>query len=333
MASRKVPLPKLIKGRYEVNVCVLGQRVHRRLPEGTSARDAKQYESDLRASLGRREASIPGDPLLTELMAGYMIHAETLRDPKPAKYAALRIGAWLVGRYASHARQTGMAIKQDMAGAYAPGTINKSLGTLKKALSLAYDRGTIPQNYGDQIKILPENNIRLTTITLDQVRLLADAASHNVRVAIWVAIYTGCRRGEICAIKAGDIGDDVITLEAGMTKTQRHRMIPIIPPLRPWLAFLPLQISAKGIEGGFRNARIKAGLPDITFHDLRRSCATMMLASGVPMHVISKLLGHSSTRITESRYAHMQVDAVRAGLESAFAPKQANRKHAGRAAP
>lgn len=250
-------------------------------------------------------------------MAAYMTHAESLKSSKPAKYAALRIGRWVESYTASQARICAAAIVQDLSGAYRPATINKSLGALKKALRIAYDRGLTPQNYGDAIRLLPEHNIRTSTLTLEQVHKLASHASENVRAAIWVSVYTGCRRGEVCSIQAEDIQGDHIILRSGMTKTNKHRAIPIIPPLRPWLKFLPLKITPDGIESGFKNARAAAGI-SCTFHDLRRSCATMMLAAGVPMNVIAKLLGHSSTRVTEARYAHLQLDAVRAGLEAAF---------------
>lgn len=264
--------------------------------------------------------------MLTELMAAYMQHAESLRGPGPAKYAALRIGQWVEGKRASEARFVAAKIIADMTGHYKPATINKSLGTLKKACRIAYMTGKTPQNYGDPIKLLPENNIRTTTLTLEQVQHLASKASENVRAAIWIATYTGCRRGEICAIRAEHVGADTITLEAGMTKTQRIRSIPIIPPLRPWLKYLPLPLTANGIESGFVNARNAAKMPWVKFHDLRRSCATLMLAADVPMHVISKLLGHSSVRVTESRYAHLQMAAVRLGLEAAFAPRVAPKR-------
>lgn len=315
-----MPITKLANGQYDVAVCVNRQRIHRRLPLGASARDARRLEADLTSALGKRHPAIPGDPRLTDLMAAYIKHADSLRGPKPARYAALRIGRWVDGFTASQARQCAAAIAQDMTGAYKPATINKSLGTLKKALRMAYDRGATPANFGDQIKLLPENNIRTTTLTMPQVQHLADCASEQLRAAIWIAVYTGCRRGEIVSIQPDDIGLDSITLKSGMTKTEKQRSVPIIPPLRPWLAFLPLKITATGIEGSFRNARVAAGMPGVTFHDLRRSCATLMLAAGVPMNVISKLLGHSSTRVTESRYAHLQLDAVRAGLEATFTP-------------
>lgn len=321
-----MPIKQLPSGIFDVAVCVDGKRVHRRLKKGATARDAKRYEADLISALGKRLPSVPGDPPLADLMASYMAHAEQLRGPKQAKYAAVRIGAWVDGYRASQARQVAAAITQDFAGKYRPGTVNKSLGTLKKALRMAYERGLTPQNFGDHVKLLPEHNIKTEFLTLEQVQRLADCASEQLRAAIWIAVYTGCRRGEIVGIKAEDIGADSITLRSGMTKSQKHRSIPIIAPLRPWLEFLPLKIGARGIEGSMRNARIKAGLRWCSFHTLRRSCATLLLQAGVPMNVIAKLLGHSSTRVTESRYAHLQLDAVRAGLEAAFTQQPTHAK-------
>lgn len=306
-------------GGWDVSVCVNYQRVHRRLPKGATARQARDLEAEIRSALAKRLPAIPGDPRLSDLMAAYLVHADTLRGPKPAKYAALRIGQWVDGKRASEARFVAARIIADMTGHYRPATINKSLGTLKKALRMAYMAGLAPQNYGDAIKLLPEHNIRTVTLSMEQVQQIADAASEQVRAAIWVALYTGCRRGEVCAIRREHIGEDAIRLDAGMTKTMKTRIVPIIPPLRPWLRFLPLKITARGIDSGFKVARIKAGMEWATFHDLRRTVATEMLAKGVDMQVIAKLLGHSSVRVTESRYAHLQTDRVRAGLALAFA--------------
>jgi integrase len=54
----------------------------------------------------------------------------------------------------------------------------------------------------------------------------------QVRAAIWIALYTGMRRGEILALRREDIGEDAITVRAGNTKTLRTRTVPIVAPLR-----------------------------------------------------------------------------------------------------
>lgn len=251
-------------------------------------------------------------------MHAYLKHAKTLRSPETATYHALRAVPWLDGKRASQARQVAATISADMQGHYAPATINRTLGTLSKALSLAWERGETPQDYSSHVKRVSDGARRDTVLSAAEVKRLAEAASPAVRAAIWIALYTGCRRGEICAIRAEDIGPDTITLRAGATKTLKTRTIPITSALRPWLPHLPLSVNFEGLKTGFRRAREAAKLPHVTFHDLRRSCATMMIEKGVDLYVVSKLLGHSSVSVTQSRYAHLQVAAVADGLEKAF---------------
>lgn len=55
-----------------------------------------------------------------------------------------------------------------------------------------------------------------------------------------------------------------------------------------------------------REALRKAGLPaEVTWHDLRHSTASILLAAGVPLPVISRMLGHSTIRVTGDLYAHI----------------------------
>lgn len=59
-----------------------------------------------------------------------------------------------------------------------------------------------------------------------------------------------------------------------------------------------------------------AGLPHIRFHDLRHTCATLLLGQGVNPKIVSEMLGHSSIALTLDTYSHvlpdMQQDAARA---------------------
>lgn len=119
-------------------------------------------------------------------------------------------------------------------------------------------------------------------------------------------------------MQAADIGADSILIHAGNTKTLRTRTVPIVQPLRPWLKFIPLPINYEGIKTGFRRAREAAGMPHVTFHDLRRSCASILIASGADLYTVSKLLGHSSTAVTERCYAHMEIGRVADALGKAF---------------
>jgi integrase len=49
----------------------------------------------------------------------------------------------------------------------------------------------------------------------------------------------------------------------------------------------------------------RSGLPDIRFHDLRHTCATLLLGKGVHPKIVSEMLGHSSVSITLDVYSHV----------------------------
>lgn len=66
----------------------------------------------------------------------------------------------------------------------------------------------------------------------------------------------------------------------------------------------------------FKGALKKAGLPNIRFHDLRHTAATLMLADGVPLVTVSKILGHSSPAITAMIYAHALDDQKASAIAS-----------------
>jgi integrase len=65
----------------------------------------------------------------------------------------------------------------------------------------------------------------------------------------------------------------------------------------------------------------RTGLPQIRFHDLRHTCATLLLAQNVNPKVVPEMLGHATLAITLDTYSHvlpnMQDSAARA-LEEAL---------------
>lgn len=75
----------------------------------------------------------------------------------------------------------------------------------------------------------------------------------------------------------------------------------------------PLSITVIG-QGEFKRLSAEAGVKSIKFHGLRHTCATLLLQAGVPVHVVSKRLGHKKVEVTLNIYAHvlpaMQEDAA-----------------------
>ena len=67
---------------------------------------------------------------------------------------------------------------------------------------------------------------------------------------------------------------------------------------------------APGVRPTGRTRRRKSAasgraLPDVRFHDLRHTCATLLLTRGVHPKIVSEVLGHSSIAITLDIYSHV----------------------------
>jgi integrase len=61
----------------------------------------------------------------------------------------------------------------------------------------------------------------------------------------------------------------------------------------------------------FCPALARAGLPDqVRFHDLRHTCAALLIAQGAHPKAIQAHLGHSSIQVTMDRYGHLFPEAL-----------------------
>lgn len=159
-----------------------------------------------------------------------------------------------------------------------------------------------------------------------------------------VAASTGMRRGELCGLRwqsvdldAGTLSVDETLLDIrhelviGQPKTGRGRRVlaldaGTVAALRAHKARQAAERLAFGAgfnDGGYVfvredgapvhpawltrafSQRVKAaGLPKIRLHDLRHTAATLSLAAGVPIPVVSERLGHARTSITLDWYGH-----------------------------
>lgn len=63
-------------------------------------------------------------------------------------------------------------------------------------------------------------------------------------------------------------------------------------------------LDARNVTGWFKKLLAAAGLPDMRWHDLRHSCASLLLAQRVPARVVMDVLGHSQISQT-MRYSHV----------------------------
>src|SRR5262249_39821115 len=86
-------------------------------------------------------------------------------------------------------------------------------------------------------------------------------------------------------------------------------------------------LRAVNVRRSLRTSLEKAKLPVIRFHDLRHTCATLLLLANVHVKVVSERLGHSKIQITLDTYSHvlpaMQDQAVQVMSGMLFQKPQA----------
>lgn len=64
-------------------------------------------------------------------------------------------------------------------------------------------------------------------------------------------------------------------------------------------------LSKHTLTGQYKRHLERAGLPPIRFHDLRHSCASLLVAQGVHPRIVMEILGHSTITLTMNTYSHV----------------------------
>ena len=64
-------------------------------------------------------------------------------------------------------------------------------------------------------------------------------------------------------------------------------------------------LEPRNVTRHFHKVLLEAGLPKRRFHDLRHTCASLLLAQEVPPRVVMEILGHSQIALTMNTYSHV----------------------------
>lgn len=191
--------------------------------------------------------------------------------------------------------------------AVSPATINRRLALLKACLKHAWKQGLIPENLSGRITLLREDNKREVYLTREQVRRLADAApTRGAQTAIMLLAYTGLRVSELLAMTPSNMHKASLTVRGKGYKT---RVVPVPGPVRGLLSALPLACSYWQLRKEFLVACKRAGMKGVRIHDLRHTCASMLINQEVDLYTVGKILGHSGPATT-ARYAHLSTGTL-----------------------
>lgn len=187
-------------------------------------------------------------------------------------------------------------------------TINNRVQVVKRVLGLAFKEWDwIDQPLGAKLSKPAPKNERHVYLTADEIRELVTAVPEDKEVerkVVLLACLTGLRKGELFSLERSNIQSGRIVLRPGQTKSGKARVVPL-PEDGDWLVEdLPFDTTEQRLRLAFEKAREAMGRPDLRFHDLRHTYASLLAEAGEVMTTVQALLGHSSLVVT-SRYAHM----------------------------
>jgi integrase len=131
--------------------------------------------------------------------------------------------------------------------------------------------------------------------------LLDNIRDNHFNLFVRFAYYTGARSGEIRSISRENIFSNHIVVYGKSGK----RLIKLNNQAQEILGGLDELWNYKKdfVSHKFKKEARRLGIPDIRFHDLRRTFGYNLIRQGRPIYEVSKLLGHSSVTTTERHYA------------------------------
>jgi integrase len=193
-------------------------------------------------------------------------------------------------------------------------TLNKDIRNLTAFLNWATRNRFVAT--GLEIKKVRVDQKPVTALSPEQVcNLLMTISKYpTLRLRVLLAVTTGLRRGDIEAICVGDIHFDrntIATRNRKAGKAMPERPIPeeMMTELSNYVATLPDgqkrlfidKFSAKR----WQKIRKAVGLPNLKFHDLRKTFASLLAQRGVSTAVTQRLLEHSSPQLTNDVYTNV----------------------------
>lgn len=222
-------------------------------------------------------------------------------------------------------------------------TVNDILIVLGFVLKYAQETYSIAVPKINYVKE-PQKEMRVFSVQEQQViteYLLQQIDIHKFGVLL--ALYTGMRIGELCALQWSDITDEYIIINKTMmrikseqSKTEvkigspksesSNRIIPTPKCLLPMInqfrgnGYVLSNDKLKYTEP--RLMQIKFGkmideckIKKANFHALRHTFATRCIEAGVDVKTLSELLGHSDVKTTLNRYVHSSFELKQKSME------------------
>ena len=227
-----------------------------------------------------------------------------------------------------------------------PKTVRNIHQILSSALKLAQEQRIILTNPAEGCALPKVEHREMKTLPVEQLQsFLREAKDSGVFALYYLELATGLRRGELLGLKWEDIdlehGDLRVrrqiaringrVVEAPLKTKNAYRTLPLAEDTisileeqkkkvgsSPWVfpSTTGGPISPDSVLHMLHRVLKRAGLPQVRFHDLRHTFATLALQNGVDIKTVSGMLGHFSAGFTLDTYAHVTTSAQKAAANT-----------------
>ena len=215
-------------------------------------------------------------------------------------------------------------------------TANRVLSMLKAILNHAYDEEHVSHRDAWGRKLKPFKGVdtaRVRYLNIAEAKRLINACDPDLRPLVRAALETGARYSELGRLEVVDFNSDAGTVAIRRSKSGKARYVVLTDEGSAFfkshcagragheLMFqhfngTPWKTAEQARPVRMANARAKL-TPQISFHGLRHTWASLSVMAGVPLIVVAKNLGHADTRMVEKHYGHLApsyvAEAIRAG--------------------
>jgi len=214
---------------------------------------------------------------------------------------------------------------RDRLKAVKAGTINRELSLLHRAYQLGYQHDPPLVGRVPRFPKLPEGEPRKGFLKPELYRKLLLELPEDLRLLFVIAYHVGLRRGALLRIRWAqvDLKASCIWMEGKRANRKPEPVaVPIYGDMAKFLQIQPKEseyLFARGsrpirdFRGSWDLACERAGVPDLLFHDLRRTAVRNLRRAGVAESVIMKITGHRTRGVFERYNITDQSDTQQAG--------------------
>src|SRR5262249_21400911 len=212
---------------------------------------------------------------------------------------------------------------------------NRNWATLRAALNHAFSEGHAPSNTAWK-RLKPFGGVsgkRPDYLPVADAKRLINAADPDFRLLVEAALLTGGRYGSLAHLRVRDFHGNAITLRSRKgngsdrvfsVELTRDEGQPFFKRVCAGRAPDDLMFIRNDGAAWGKNFQTKpmleacerAKIKPVGFHTLRHTWASLAVMNGVPLLVVAKNLGHTSTRMVEAHYAHLAPGYVSEAIDA-----------------